>query len=860
MPFPDLSDVPDDLVGVDPNQAIHANNAAMLAEVGQGDPGAGAVPGMQSGSSAWPAGLAPRPVEDVAMAGLPAHLTSPASTFVPSPEDRDPNDPSAGFALADPATAPTSPDDATRAAMLGQQPSEESLELAISFDPNAHPRDWRGRFKKALHDLKKGETLQLPDGTTIGRTSPSGMHESQPDGSTKMTYKEGFFVRSRSGRMNISGHGKDPADDVVKYAEASKDIKTPEPEDDKKKGKKSTKLSQAEERYAKIYQLDLAQPAIQHSAVEDDGLIWKIACKTGTLALSPGPGQIAVDEPLVIDEALFDDMLLSLEEKALPYCTVPETHANGSLENTGYVRKGMKLSHAEALESDLLSDKAKEAIKEDPDDTFYLLAGIDFTHPPAKEKALNGSIPDTSIGVKFNWRNTRTGKAFRAVWEHLALTPMPWIDGLPAFGMSADRWDKGIGSQQFDAVYIDSPALELAMTSVRQEGSYDTAQARTVIGTLGTGDTWSWNYGISVEKLPLSGPDGESDVWLLRPGYDFDSYGPGDDSRKCRVYTDLDSLMPAVDAAVAAEEARRAAERARWKAQEARGTIAADYSQDERQEGGELQLAESHKLKCPKCDKVQSAKNKTCINCGHDLTEARKAKFAELNASASESAQDVPSDEELALLDSEGDDELHDRASSEPTQETSETMAPRPQGQTVEQLLASQQADLESSAARIAALEGQLQLAHGQITDQGRQLHTEAVNKRIAAAQSVGVSPSLCLAAKTILLADESRITPDAQQLNLSVQLPKADKPTEVEEREIKSVSDVVEIMLSAATTGVDAAQIAHVGQQIGQLHASAHEERNAEEQARAAVEENERKRHPERFNDDGSRKEQVAV
>jgi hypothetical protein len=43
---------------------------------------------------------------------------------------------------------------------------------------------------------------------------------------------------------------------------------------------------------------------------------------------------------------------------------------------------------------------------------------------------------------------------------------------------------------------------------------------------------------------------------------------------------------------------------------------------------------EHHRLKCPKCDFVQSASNKTCVKCGHDLTEARKAKFANTDASA----------------------------------------------------------------------------------------------------------------------------------------------------------------------------------------------------------------------------------
>lgn len=49
-----------------------------------------------------------------------------------------------------------------------------------------------------------------------------------------------------------------------------------------------------------------------------------------------------------------------------------------------------------------------------------------------------------------------------------------------------------------------------------------------------------------------------------------------------------------------------------------------------------LMLAEAeehHRLKCPKCGHVQYADNKKCSNCGHDLAEARKAKFAQLKES-----------------------------------------------------------------------------------------------------------------------------------------------------------------------------------------------------------------------------------
>lgn len=44
-----------------------------------------------------------------------------------------------------------------------------------------------------------------------------------------------------------------------------------------------------------------------------------------------------------------------------------------------------------------------------------------------------------------------------------------------------------------------------------------------------------------------------------------------------------------------------------------------------------LREAESRKLKCPKCGTVQSASNSKCTSCGHDLADARKAKFANLS-------------------------------------------------------------------------------------------------------------------------------------------------------------------------------------------------------------------------------------
>lgn len=54
----------------------------------------------------------------------------------------------------------------------------------------------------------------------------------------------------------------------------------------------------------------------------------------------------------------------------------------------------------------------------------------------------------------------------------------------------------------------------------------------------------------------------------------------------------------------------------------------------------ELVEAEHNKIKCPKCDTVQSTGNAKCTNCGHDLADAKKAKFAKLNEAATHVAGD----------------------------------------------------------------------------------------------------------------------------------------------------------------------------------------------------------------------------
>lgn len=174
--------------------------------------------------------------------------------------------------------------------------------------------------------------------------------------------------------------------------------------------------SDAPEKAAIFYDQSLLNLAHEEG---EDGLIYKPICKTGTLALSPGPGQTDSEVPLELTDELFDQLVMSVEERAFPYVTIPQTHENQMMENTGYIRSLVKRPSTDPT---------------DPEGTNVLWAGHQFTEPDVKEKVLRGTIPDTSIGVKFNYRNKRSGKLYPAALEHVALTHQPWVDGLDSFG------------------------------------------------------------------------------------------------------------------------------------------------------------------------------------------------------------------------------------------------------------------------------------------------------------------------------------------------------------------------------------------------------------------------------------------
>lgn len=201
---------------------------------------------------------------------------------------------------------------------------------------------------------------------------------------------------------------------------------------------------------ASVYQRNLAL-----SGEGGDGLIWKPVCKTGTLALSPGPGQVDSDKPLELTPDLFDSVKMAYDDAAIEHVTIPETHGNGVLENTGYVKAVEVLDRESMLTDARIPDSSKKLVEQDPEGTRYLMAGMRFTEPEVKEKVLRGTVANTSVGIKFNYRRKRDGKTYPAVLEHVALTNQPWVDGLVPFGQMMSRGLFSRRSKPEHSVYVD---------------------------------------------------------------------------------------------------------------------------------------------------------------------------------------------------------------------------------------------------------------------------------------------------------------------------------------------------------------------------------------------------------------------
>lgn len=154
--------------------------------------------------------------------------------------------------------------------------------------------------------------------------------------------------------------------------------------------------------------------------------VWKKVLKTGKWAMSPGPFG-AVQKPMTVVRGegrsdfsknimSLDDIVSTFQSKAIENVTVPLEHVKDPEKNSGFV---------EAVE-----------IETGEDGNDYLKALINFTEPEVESKVLNGSIRNTSVGVKFKYPDKENGKVYPIALDHVALTNKPFLKGIPAFSFS----------------------------------------------------------------------------------------------------------------------------------------------------------------------------------------------------------------------------------------------------------------------------------------------------------------------------------------------------------------------------------------------------------------------------------------
>lgn len=162
---------------------------------------------------------------------------------------------------------------------------------------------------------------------------------------------------------------------------------------------------------------------------EEGGLVWKTVLREGVWQVSPGPGQRPNKKPIIVTADGSSDarrQVISMAELkenfdagVVEHVTVPLTHEDRVDENTGFV-KAMK-------------------IEKDDHGRHILKAGIEFTEPDIKAKALRGTIANISGGVLFDYIHKESGKLFKGVMAHAALTNHPWLNGLKPFGVEASE-------------------------------------------------------------------------------------------------------------------------------------------------------------------------------------------------------------------------------------------------------------------------------------------------------------------------------------------------------------------------------------------------------------------------------------
>lgn len=183
----------------------------------------------------------------------------------------------------------------------------------------------------------------------------------------------------------------------------------------------------------------------EEAAVDGD-LVWKTVLREGEWMYSPGPKQEPLKKALRVvkdgksnPEQLvvsMSELLSNFQGGAIEHVTIPTSHGDSVLENTGFVE-------------DLRMAKSDDGIWE-------LQAGHRFTEPEVLDKVKRGTIANTSAGIVFDYIHKESGKKYGAVLGHVALTNSPWLNGMGPFGAKQLSEGREILSLSQEAISSDA--------------------------------------------------------------------------------------------------------------------------------------------------------------------------------------------------------------------------------------------------------------------------------------------------------------------------------------------------------------------------------------------------------------------
>jgi hypothetical protein len=195
----------------------------------------------------------------------------------------------------------------------------------------------------------------------------------------------------------------------------------------------------------------LGEPATVEA---DGGLIWAPILRSGMLAMRPGPNGEKVHEPLVFvpgkasdprKEIGLQNLLDNFNAGAIQHVTIPTTHENDVLSNTGFI-KAMKIVPSTKRPGEMV-----------------LAAGHDFRNPDVRKQIELGTIANRSCGIVYDYVDTDTGVKYDQVVDHVALTNRPWVRGMTAYGDAQSEDD--FSGREVVPVLLSEQVVGLAQPS-----------------------------------------------------------------------------------------------------------------------------------------------------------------------------------------------------------------------------------------------------------------------------------------------------------------------------------------------------------------------------------------------------------